>query len=278
MAANQQNRVKAKVKPDAHTHLYQRQQKMKQGSDYISLEDITLGMVLRKLRYLLVHKVWVLIKYQFHRLTFGMFEQVRFPWFKLGFLALAIFVLTQKNLHFTIDMQAPLAGMLKGGETAQSGTNEEMNLAQAVNLREEKKSVYPPIAVEDLNTRKVQAYIDRFAKVAQVEQQKFGIPASIKMAQGILESHASQLAETRATNNHFGLPMAGHAYNSAWENWRLHSEWLTRADSPFAELKNHGMNIEKWANGLQELNYSQDPAYAEKLLKIIRLYQLEQLQ
>jgi len=278
MAANQQNRVKAKVKPDAHTHLYQRQQTMKQGSEYISLEDITLGMVLRKLRYLLVHKVWVLVKYQFHRLTFGLFEQMRFPWFKLGFLALAIFVLTKKNLHFTIDMKAPLAGMLKGSEQAQPTANNEFNLAQAVNLREDKATAYPFVEVEHLNTKKVQAYIDRFAKVAGVEQQKFGIPASIKMAQGILESQAGELPETRATNNHFGMPMAGHAYNSAWENWRLHSEWMTRADSPFAELKNHGMNIEKWANGLQELNYSHDPAYAEKLLKIIRLYQLEQLQ
>ena len=58
----------------------------------------------------------------------------------------------------------------------------------------------------------VEKYIDRFKKVAMTEHQKFGIPASITLAQGILESGAGKSLLTKKTNNHF----VGH-----WNKWPI---------------------------------------------------------
>lgn len=278
MAANQQNGLKTKrkeIQPTSPTQ-QQRQQVLQRDNEFISLDEITFSLLFRKLRLLLVNKVFVLIKYQFHRLTFGAFENARFPWFKVGFLALAIFILTKKNLHFAIQMDAPLAGMVKPGTTQPTASQNELSLAQAINFKTNSSSSFPPLALEDLNERQVQAYIQRFTTVAQAEQQKYNIPASVKMAQAILESHAGELEHTRQTNNHFGSPMANQSYNSAWENWRLHSERLTQAESPFSKLVGE-TSPKKWANGFQELGYSQDKNYAEKLLTIIEKYQLTKL-
>lgn len=139
-------------------------------------------------------------------------------------------------------------------------------------------------------------YIRRFIEISRVERQKFGIPVSITLAQGLLESDAGESRLTQAANNHFGIKTFNRhvphvvmkddtptdkfkKYDSAWESYRDHSLLL---------MKNNYKNLQflsktdyvNWAKGLQKAGYATDPQYAQKLTKIIenlQLYKLDEI-
>lgn len=137
-------------------------------------------------------------------------------------------------------------------------------------------------------------YIARFLNTAKQEKEKFGIPVSIKLAQGILESNygESRLAKN-PNNNHFGIKCfsknckKGHCvnfsddhhkdffrrYDTAWESWRDHSKKV--ASKRYEELfKIPPHDYEGWAEGLQQLGYATDKEYSKKLIEVIRKYKL----
>ncbi len=134
-------------------------------------------------------------------------------------------------------------------------------------------------------------YIDRYAPVAVAEMEKYGIPASISLAQGLLESRAGTSKLALATNNHFGLKCfsrgckKGHCKNftddthkdfflnyngGAWGSWRQHSLLLSQG----RYQKLHGRDWKGWADGLQAVGYATDPNYAAALKGIIKRYEL----
>ena len=125
-----------------------------------------------------------------------------------------------------------------------------------------------------LDDNNVQAYIKRFSRVAMTEMEKYGIPASIKMALAIIETQSSPSADLDQTNNHFGNAMSGPNYQSAWENWRAHTLMVK---DQFPELFYLEPNSQQWATGLQKLEYSIDSNFAKKLLLIIDRYELNYL-
>ena len=136
-----------------------------------------------------------------------------------------------------------------------------------------------------------QEYIQRFAHVAIAEMHKFGIPASISLAQGLLESRHGKSDLAVLYNNHFGIKCfskkckRGHCvnysddshkdyfrrYTSAWESWRAHSELLMKR---YRSLKKHGKNYKAWAYGLKKLGYATSRTYAEDLIRLIEKYDL----
>ncbi|MEM1220809.1 MAG: glucosaminidase domain-containing protein, partial [Bacteroidota bacterium] len=146
-----------------------------------------------------------------------------------------------------------------------------------------------PGQVRNLDKRDKQlAYVKRFAKVAQEEMRKFGIPASVTLAQGLLESNVGESALAVKNNNHFGMKCwekscaPGHCtnykddthkdffrrYNSAWESYRAHSHFLQK--ERYQSLFRLGRkNYKAWAKGLQKAGYATDQRYASKLIRII---------
>ena len=146
-----------------------------------------------------------------------------------------------------------------------------------------------PGQVRNLDKRDKQlAYVKRFAKVAQEEMRKFGIPASITLAQGLLESNVGESLLAVKNNNHFGMKCwekscaPGHCtnykddthkdffrrYNSAWESYRAHSHFLQK--ERYKSLYSLGRkNYKAWAKGLQKAGYATDQRYANKLIRII---------
>ena len=136
-------------------------------------------------------------------------------------------------------------------------------------------------------------YVRRFIAVAKTEKQKFGIPVSITLAQGLLESDAGESRLTRAANNHFGVKTFNKRvphvvmkddsptdkfkkYDSAWESYRDHSLLLMRDHyKPLQYLSK--TDYVSWAKGLQKAGYATDPQYAAKLIKIIENLQLFKL-
>lgn len=157
------------------------------------------------------------------------------------------------------------------------------------------KTTLPPVEKRD----KQEAYIHRYAAIAQREMRRYGIPASIKLAQGLLESDTGESPLATRNNNHFGIKcfsrscQQGHCSNFSDDShkdffriyanpaasYRAHSEFLQRDRyRHLAELGQH--DYRSWAHGLRKAGYATDPKYAEKLITLIeqlRLYRFDEL-
>lgn len=136
------------------------------------------------------------------------------------------------------------------------------------------------------------SYINKYSDIALESQRKFNIPASITLAQGLLESSAGNSRLARNANNHFGIKChrswtggrAYHnddapnecfrAYNNVWESYEDHGHFLS-SQSRYRSLFRLGPTDYKgWAKGLQRAGYATDKGYANKLIKIIEDYRL----
>ena len=151
------------------------------------------------------------------------------------------------------------------------------------------------VAVQgQLKSKTYLAYIDRWKETAIYQQIDFGIPASITMAQALLESGAGESELALNANNHFGIKcnndwMGGvyyhdddskgecfRHYNDAADSFKDHSIFLQR--SRYATCFEIAVeDYEGWARRLKECGYATDPLYAQKLIKIIEDYQLDTL-
>ncbi|MEJ2584726.1 MAG: glucosaminidase domain-containing protein [Robiginitalea sp.] len=138
----------------------------------------------------------------------------------------------------------------------------------------------------------VEEYIETFAEIAQFEMKTYGIPASITLAQGLLESGFGRGELTRKTNNHFGIKChtgwegdyAQHdddergecfrKYNHPMHSFRDHSLFLTTRSryASLFDLPKH--NYKAWARGLKKAGYATDRHYPQKLIQLIERYQL----
>lgn len=136
-------------------------------------------------------------------------------------------------------------------------------------------------------------YIDTFAEIAQYEMRAYGIPASIKLAQGILESGSGRGELTQKTNNHFGIKChtgwdgefdfhdddakgeCFRKYNHPMYSFRDHSIFLT-SRSRYAFLFDYQSDdYKKWAYGLRQAGYATDRKYPQKLIDLIKRYNLD---
>ena len=140
-------------------------------------------------------------------------------------------------------------------------------------------------------------YVEKYKPIAIAHMKRFGIPASITMAQGILESGAGNSDLARRSNNHFGIKCKKdwtgakvyhdddakgecfRAYATVEESFEDHAKFLDdspRYDSLFAYPSN---DYRSWARGLKACGYATAPDYADRLIKIIenmKLYLLDQ--
>lgn len=239
------------------------------------MEDITLWWLLTRL-FAGLKLLWVAIRYRWRKANNGAkIGRFRLPWLQLGFIVVAVILVSQKNIRFSLDLKAPLAGAFdnRPAIAARTAQIERQSIAESLPFMGASKSAPSAPSISDLDPIAVDAYINRFGKVAIAEMRKFGMPASIKMAQGILESHAGSNF-VGAENNHFGAPLAGENYVSAWENWRAHSLYLRRE---YAEVFESAYGYKQWARALQQRGYNPDRKYADKLIAVIEKYQLHQL-
>ena len=140
-------------------------------------------------------------------------------------------------------------------------------------------------------TDKVLYYIDTYAPIAQEEMRNYKIPASITLAQGILESGAGEGELTRKANNHFGIKCHGwkggqvfhdddrrqecfRKYKDAKYSFRDHSLFLTERKRYAALFDLQPDDYEGWAKGLKAAGYATDRAYPTKLISLIERYAL----
>ena len=154
--------------------------------------------------------------------------------------------------------------------------------------------------LEEEDNDKVQGYINRFSQTAILEMHLHGIPASIKLGQGILESTYGESPLALAANNHFGIKCGAvwvgetfyHAspeqeggkqhqrsacfrkYSSPEESFRDHSAYLRSRQIYQWIFELNTLDYNQWAIGLQKAGYATDKDYAEKLVRVIERYNL----
>jgi len=138
-----------------------------------------------------------------------------------------------------------------------------------------------------------QEYIERYKDIAMEEMERYGIPASIKLAQALLESANGNSALAREANNHFGIKCTPEwlgkktyqdddrrddcfrVYNRAEDSFKDHSQFLLRKryEALFQLDKD---DYKGWAKGLKAAGYATNPRYADMLIELIERYKLYQ--
>ena len=155
----------------------------------------------------------------------------------------------------------------------------------------ERHNIDPAIAREKIQNCK--DYVQRYLRVAEKEKDKYGIPVSITLAQGLLESNAGDSRLAKESNNHFGIKCRSkckgctcrnysdddiydmfRVFDSAWESYREHSILLNGKRYKHL-LKLSDTDYKGWAHGLKKAGYATDKRYAHKLIKIIEQLHLE---
>lgn len=141
--------------------------------------------------------------------------------------------------------------------------------------------------------QRYQTYINQYRDLAIEQMLKFKIPASITLAQGLLESGAGYSELATKGNNHFGIKCHGwtgrktyhdddeaqecfRAYNNVYESYEDHSLLLSRQPRYRSLFSLDGDDYKGWAHGLKKCGYATSPTYAQKLIDIIELYKLQQ--
>lgn len=137
-----------------------------------------------------------------------------------------------------------------------------------------------------------QKYIDTYSLIAVREMERSGVPASITLAQGLLESRAGQSPLAVDGNNHFGIKCHSdwkgkkmyhdddrskecfRVYLSAELSFRDHSDFLRYSDRYKSLFDLERTDYKGWARGLKKAGYATDPHYAEKLIKAVEDYEL----
>lgn len=136
-------------------------------------------------------------------------------------------------------------------------------------------------------------YIEIFGPVAQGEMETFRIPASITLAQGLLESSNGSGRLAQEANNHFGIKC-----HTGWNGKRIYhdddrkGECFRVYQNPISSYRDHSLflterrryaflfdfnptDYKAWARGLKKAGYATDPKYPQKLISLIERYQLD---
>jgi LysM repeat protein len=153
---------------------------------------------------------------------------------------------------------------------------------------------YKPVASSTYSNLSTQDYIDSYKTIAISEMKRTGIPASITLAQAIVESDIGRSRLAKEANNHFGIkchddwtgPTVRHSddrrnecfrkYSRPEGSYRDHSDFL-KGESRYKPLFSLDIKDYKgWARGLKKAGYATNPDYANMLIRKIEEYNLSQ--
>jgi len=156
-----------------------------------------------------------------------------------------------------------------------------------------KKNDAAPRGVREIIPASAEAYIAKYSIYAKECMRKYKVPASISLAQGLIESNSGKSNLAVNAFNHFGMKCfsknchKGHCvnatddthkdffrkYKSVAESYDAHGVLIS--GGRYASLKKYGKDYRKWAYGLKSKGYATDKLYAEKLIGMIKRYGLD---
>ena len=231
----------------------------------------------------------------FEELYRRLHQQITSPWTKLVVLLCLAFVVTQRELSFSVTING--AGLFGGAQQSvfTAGAGKAGGGAGAGQETEAKLAAYvaPAKKVWTAKQQKQLAYVDQFKLVALAEMETHGIPASITLAQGLLESGTGRSTLARKNHNHFGIKCfskkcrKGHCSNHSDDH---HKDFFRVFENPEESYREHSKVLMKdryrklfqlkktdyknWAHGLRKAGYATDPRYGDKLVRMIEELEL----
>lgn len=183
-----------------------------------------------------------------------------------------------------------------GGTKKASSSNKRKSsrVVKSPTTKSDTKAIEDPTLDNGVNPMPrtgVEGYIDTYAAIAKEEMLQYGIPASITIAQGILESGAGKGELVQKANNHFGIKCHDwkgqkvyhdddaqgecfRKYSLAKFSYRDHSLFLTGRKRYTDLFKLPKDDYKGWAKGLRKAGYATDKKYPDKLISIIERYEL----
>jgi hypothetical protein len=265
---------------------------MQQGYDYTYRYSPTLAEAFWRI-FIAFLTPLIALKGLVYRTPLRALAHANVPWTRLAVIALIGFVLLKKDLNLSFDLRSPFAFM--ADDT--NGDSEEVALSDATRnaLAKQVSNDYAPVDADDLLETQTKSYIKEYAELAVTEMHRTGIPASIKMAQAIIESRAGTSRLAEGNNNHFGIKCfsrscpKGHCtnhnddhhkdffrkYQKVADSWKAHSFFLQK--DRYKSLFKFGKDYHKWAAGLRKAGYATDKTYDKKLINTIDKFQLYKL-
>jgi len=239
---------------------------------------------------------------------------IRANWFKIGFALILLYAAFRKDFSFQINLNTPVKmeerelappfqaqpARTRKKQERLTDASPELQQSQASNLSATDQFTFSPPNRENMEQSAehrlnevdlsiINAFVKRFSKVAKAEEQKFGIPASIILANGLLNSLAGQSDMATSGNNFFNLSCTSdwqgdtgthhgtcyRHYENAWTSFRDYSLFLTTGKH--SHLKNIGSNnYKKWASALEQVQVNEEKQWANQLVTIIEAHQLNQ--
>ena len=143
--------------------------------------------------------------------------------------------------------------------------------------------------------QKIKRYIKLYAPIARKQMKVYKIPASITMAQGILESGYGEATLAKKGNNHFGIKChkdwkgkkifhdddeeneCFRSYRNPVKSYKDHSLFLVNRDRYRFLFDLNSKDYRSWAEGLKKAGYATDPEYSKKLISLIERFRLTRL-
>ncbi|MFK8298857.1 glucosaminidase domain-containing protein [Capnocytophaga cynodegmi] len=212
---------------------------------------------------------------------------------KIGIFLLALFVLSSCSSKYYKNKKNPkrvtYRGQRPSTNTIPKKNTAVVNPKKYHNSEEYYHEIPPAIQVTPSVTQK---YIDDYKEIAMVEMQRYKIPASITLAQAILESGSGQGKLARHGNNHFGIKCHSswqgktmthdddekgecfRRYKYAFESFEDHSTFLVNRNRYAFLFDLEPDDYVGWAHGLKKAGYATDPGYAKKLIQLIKKHKL----
>jgi flagellum-specific peptidoglycan hydrolase FlgJ len=219
----------------------------------------------------------------------AIFQIFRNHWFKIAMLTIVTLFFMKKEISFQINLrnrEAQPKEKVQTGRYTESRITEHktddtflsiFNLFEMLptgkNLKE---------AFEATSQAQKVSFVKRFGKVAKDEQIKFGIPASVILAEAMIQSSVGTREMAVQYNNFFALPCGKHwkgahltegtecyrAYSSAWESFRDHSIFLTKSiEQPNTK------DYKAWVAAIAD-SFGTKEDYATLLVEVIEQYEL----
>ncbi|MBB4080455.1 hypothetical protein GGR28_003089 [Lewinella aquimaris] len=229
-------------------------------------------------------------------------------WLRVGLIGCALLLLSQKQVNFNLRLGHPASEPLPATtlperpieatssaeplyytdeRTAAASKDSGGGFFSRFNIFASNSEADQFSLLEKVGDAQVAAYLERFGHVAQAEQKKFGIPASVILATGLLYSRAGQAAGARDLNNYFGLGCTAdwngatgrsggecmRRYETAWTSFRDFSLHVTSGS--FSRMTQFdARDYRRWSAGLQELGLNNDGTLAAQLQRTIDRYEL----
>ncbi len=153
----------------------------------------------------------------------------------------------------------------------------------------------PTLLYSQTTQERYRKYINEYKQLAVDCMRDYGIPASIKLAQGLVESDAGDSRLAKEANNHFGIKCKStwrgetishdddakgecfRKYPSSHQSYIDHSEFLSSSARYDALFDYDITDYKSWAKGLKSAGYATNPAYADMLIRVIETYELHNL-